>query len=281
MAEGAEVGSWRPDHLPTFWRPERPLSPSVTLCFMHVMRSGGSSFWHYLKQQFPPESYYGSDGNVRRTLLPLVAQPGCRLVRGHVPAPDLIAPFVQPLLVTMVREPLARVLSNVGYMRTRRPDFFPPNEPSRVHIEALRAASLDEFFLEPRFAGIACFYFNRMACQLLGQDPAPQTSACLAEAKRRLATFAFVGLTDQMALSLQLAAKTFQWQAPEESIRRNALMSIEPDEVFDRPQPVQSISPEARAFLSSKNQLDLELYHFASELFSQRIALAGLRVPTH
>jgi hypothetical protein len=88
----------------------------------------------------------------------------------------------------------------------------------------------------------------------------------LALAKKNLQeAFTVVGLTERFDETLLLLKNAFYW--------RNVFY-VKLNVTRSRPQS-DEISPETRCAIHEHNQLDLELYHYAQELFAEQLRRQG------
>jgi hypothetical protein len=85
----------------------------------------------------------------------------------------------------------------------------------------------------------------------------------LERAKERLASYAFIGLTERFDESLQLLRHTFNWPEAKSHIDQN----MTPGRLRR-----EELTSSAQQLLIQTHDLDLELYHFAKRLFEARLA---------
>lgn len=105
-----------------------------TYLFLHLMKTGGTTFLAHIADNFPPGSaypdsnsdptfgvdglHYGSFGRLRRAV---GTHPGYRMFAGHFPylATEIVRPDVT---ITILRDPVERAVSALRQLRAAHPD---------------------------------------------------------------------------------------------------------------------------------------------------------------
>ncbi len=97
-------------------------SPKQTpILFLHVRKAGGTSLLHFLVNQFPADAILDQASIESRQRDDLGRY---QFVAGHVSA-SIIAKFDRaPLLITCIRDPIERTLSEFAYCRSHGPEEF-------------------------------------------------------------------------------------------------------------------------------------------------------------
>jgi hypothetical protein len=225
------------------------------LIFLHAPKTGGTTMMRIIERQYPAGSVLGrydsSDGAELANLPPDELE-RLRAVGGHFRfgAHDFIAR--DTVYVTMLRDPVARVISHYHFVRQR---------PEHDQYQAATALSLRDFV---RSSGSA--EPNNDQTRLLAggmSDDHPTPDDMLAAARRNLRDgVAVVGLTEEFDRSLLLMRREFGWDRPfylrENVTRGRAHRGV--------------ISAETRRMIEDFNALDRALYEEARTLFE-----AGLR----
>jgi hypothetical protein len=203
------------------------------------------------------------------------------VVQGHLPYP-VGAILGEPLLIlTFLRDPLARVLSLFEYSRREadKPLFAKwkeGNVQSPVDLLELgfarnRQTKLlgAEFDLAPVLERYSSGELSarRALRQLQKLMPDPDRDA-LERAKERLDTIQFVGITEAFEASTRLFARTVGLKAAPEVNRINAAPAS------DRSTRMQRYPSEVLERIAELNTLDIELHQYALELFRARYAAA-------
>ena len=254
---------------------ERRRARPPRLIFLHIPKTGGTTLRQIIERQYAPTRAYfqrGGDplqaaylealrrGSLEeqtgilasrhdaelRELRAGRASGDLRLVAGHYwygLHEELPGDWVYS---TMLRDPIDRVLS----LYAHRVRYHGVDMDVETYLE--RAVDFDQHDGQTRrFAPPA------------DRQWAPCTRDHLELAEERLRTrFAIVGLTERFDESLVLMARSFGWRnlgyAP-------ALVSE------SRPRP-EDLSARARRLLERQNELDLELFGLARQLFDERVA---------
>lgn len=250
---------------------EQSLSPGDQLCFIHIMKTAGSTLTPLLDAKFHLQAICPSPAYLEE--INPAAKPGLGVeaiadlmttysfIRGNFSYRE-IAPYVKrPVYLTMIRHPIDRVISFYEYIkRIKEP---PKREDTRAAYEVLRDASsgsLLDFVCYPHPI-VQESVSNHQMRQL-----APAIDASLSDeeqfilAQKTLDSFAWVGVTERFQDSLFLLSYIFGWYP----IVEYANLKVAPD----RPQPTE-LDAETLDALMQCNQLDLKLYEQALERLDQ------------
>ncbi len=216
------------------------------LISVHIPKCGGITFEHVLRRMFGRRRlwlYYGADPSRDDSRPDRQIPAGTVCIHGHFPS-DAFDEFVpQPDLVTWLRHPVERVVSNYHHF-FRHPD--PANPCCRVLLE--RRLSLEEFAeLEP---------MRNEASRYLAGKP--------------LTAFRFVGITERFSESLEAFGAAFGVATPAEPRRENANPA--------RTTECYPISPQTHARIAALNHSDLIAYEAAAALLDRRAASARPKV---
>lgn len=250
-----------------------------TLIYLHIGKTAGVTLHQVLRRQFPPSQTFWlhrspvrgqatdatagaerdeqeaipSEGRPNRELslayvasLPREKLARLRLIEGHtifglhrcLPGPSTYS--------TLLREPVARVISGYGYIRRR------PRHPLYALSHKL---PLDEFLR----SGVALQLDNGQTRAIAG-DTTTAFGACTAElveaAKRNIEEhFAVVGLTERFDESLLLMRRAFGWTN----------MHYVPANVSRRSKSSRELDVRTRRVIEELNQLDVALYEWTRE----------------
>ncbi len=242
---------------------------TAQLVFLHVPKTAGTSFTAVLDARFREEeicpAYYWKE----LFAIPRERLQAYRLVRGHFEY--AVTELLRDVrIITMLRDPVARTVSHYRYMATLA------HHPLR---EVFAGVPLPELLEDPeigrQMVNPQVYYFGRdLDLEVLRRNLAPegpeiypwdnrpgQRELSLERARERLATAAFVGLQERFDDSLLLLAETFGWNPPAESTRLN---------VTPGRSKKDGIPGEWLEAARARNDLDMALYTFATELFEAR-----------
>ncbi|MCU0569268.1 MAG: hypothetical protein MUF49_22175, partial [Oculatellaceae cyanobacterium Prado106] len=158
-----------------------------------------------------------------------------------------------PVYLTMLRQPIERVISGYEFMRRNVPsrDEAMPN-----HVKA-NAMTLKEYVSDADNLSMANSQTRHLSSSLYKDDP----EQWLAIAQQHLQDFACFGLVERFQDSMALLAYTFGW---------NPLAEFQNLMVAPRRLKQDQLEPETLDIITQRNALDVTLYQFAQDLFEQR-----------
>jgi hypothetical protein len=230
-----------------------------TLIFLHIPKTGGTTLRHILERcyrrdqicTFKDPGFLSQIEYFKR--LPPEKRKAYRLIEGH-----LSLGFHRYLpghwsYITLLREPIARILSFYYYARSHAEHYL---------YSTLRDDLVDLRSLLKQRTAHTHEFFNLQTSMIAGDewdDPErPADRAALERAKQNLRSyFRVVGLTEEFDATLRLLSQTFGWKVGFYR-KRN---------VTRRKPHVEMLDPEVSKLLRAANALDIELYQFARELF--------------
>lgn len=249
----------------------RPLRPDERLCFLHIVKTAGSSFSHHLKNQFNAEDICPARYWPDLLAMPEKERNRYRLISGHF-AHD-IANYLDDRstrYVTMLRDPVARTISVFEYAQWFVNKAGHEHDYGRMsgHIDKFRRVMDEglEAFVMNEDPDVQLAISNTQTLMLAAGDPRVMPDKIgkemLDKAKAHLENYAYFGLTERMQHSLSLLSYTFGWR-PFRSLEVNTTPNR--SAVSDLPSRLVELIIE-------KNHLDMELYVHACELLEQRYA---------
>jgi len=235
--------------------PQYNLQPEDALYFCHIPKTAGMTFRTIVEDYFDCNEICPATLNAQIDEIPQAELEKYRLFRGHlvfVNLPELL-PNRNFVNVTVLRDPIARVISHYDYIRRT------PGDP---HYEAVSNMTIEEFSQKLTVGkvgkNIQTYYVAKTQRfhleKLSGQD-------VLEIAKESIDRFAFVGLLERFQDSLFLLSHIFGWRPILNSRKENASAAKKsyanlPASTLDR--------------LRESSQLDIELYEYAQAIFNQR-----------
>ena len=223
------------------------------LIFLHIPKTAGTTLNRIIEWQYSPFAIFTMDPyRIRATVdrfkrLPEGRRRRLQVVRGHLLYG--IHEFLPQgaTYITMLREPVARVLS-AYYFILRRP-LHPLHR--KMKREKLRVEDCLRLF--PQRQNLQCQF-------IAGVEDATVGSEHLLDVAKEnlLKSFSVVGISERFEESIVLMAKTFGWD----------FLSYENKKVSKtRPQ----IDPGVVEMIRDHNRLDGELYEFGKGLFEESL----------
>ncbi|MFM7425075.1 MAG: sulfotransferase family 2 domain-containing protein [Elainella sp.] len=244
------------------------------LYFCHIPKTAGMTFRTIIEDQFACEDVCPATLNAQLKKLSLEELRRYRLFRGHLGFSNLpsLLPDKRVINITVLREPVARVISHYDYIRRM------PGDP---HYAAVKDMTLEEF-AQRLTAGklgknIQTYHVAKTARFDLDKLSVEET---LALATDSLDQFGFVGLVERFQDSLFLLSYIFGWKPILNSRKENAAK---------QKKPLAEIPESTLAVIRANSQLDAELFQRAKATFEQRfdamvadlLAKYGSALPDH
>lgn len=235
--------------------------PATNRCiiFLHLPKTGGVTLRRTLKWKYAPEMLnFETLTKPAESLgeVPLSERRNLRVLTGHLHygVHDYIPQRCE--YITLVREPIARVVSYYYYILGHAKHWR--------HAELVRSGtSLNDFIRTSAERGVENDQTRMLSGRGAGElDAGTLGRKALDEAKRNLESFLVVGLTERFDESFILIRRALGWKFP---LYVTANVST-------RPKPASETAVE---LIRERNQLDLELYEFACGLFSAAIEHQG------
>ncbi|HEU0297488.1 MAG TPA: sulfotransferase family 2 domain-containing protein [Anaerolineales bacterium] len=260
------------------FRPAWPytLGSDEKLYFLHIAKTAGRSFENLLKRFFPTEKIiridveHGYPAN-----FPEKVFTDYQLYLGHLGHffIELFPENKRPFWITMLRNPVERVVSYYYFLRNIKPTReghiryrhqtlacalnlldFVRNDETREIIDNMQFHTLVDSEI---------LYFNNVT-GLKYQRTLGSTPELVTLVKHRLENEClFFGITEQYELSVAMLCYALNWDLPTLALDK---LNVTPDKPsFDE------IVPEVIKAIRDRVELDLEIYNFACELFERRI----------
>ncbi|HEY9663861.1 MAG TPA: sulfotransferase family 2 domain-containing protein, partial [Allocoleopsis sp.] len=231
------------------------LQDNDVLYFSHIPKTAGMTFRTIVEDQFKSEEICPATLNAQVKKLQPEDLAKYRLYRGHLGFINLpkLVPGKQIVNVTVLREPIARVISHYEYIRRM------PGDP---HYRAVKDMTLEEFAQKLTAGKVGKNIQTYHVAKTLRFDLDSLTPAETLElAKQSLDQFAFVGLVERFQDSLFLLSYIFGWKPIINTRKENAAKSKK---------PVNELPASTLEVLKENSLLDIELYDYAKEIFESR-----------
>jgi hypothetical protein len=223
------------------------------LIFLHIPKTAGTTLNRIIEWQYNPVSIYTVDPHrIRATVarfktFPEQRRRRFRVVRGHLLYG--IHEFLPQgaTYITMLRDPVARVLSSYAFILRR------PLHPLHRKLKAGRRGVEDLIRMTPHRQNLQCRFIS-------GVGVGPDCDERVLELAKENLTRAFqiVGLCERFPESLCLMIKAFGWKVPFYTNRK-----------VTKSRP--STEPKGIDMIREFNRFDLELYEFARKSFEENI----------
>jgi hypothetical protein len=248
------------------------VSPRRRFFFVHVQKAAGTALFRRLMRHFERQAIYPdpSDGDAFDVAPQIsVAQLLSRweqrrdeieIVTGHFPLATVELLDADFVTLTVLREPVDRVISQLGRFRERTPSV------GELSLEAIYEARATNIAARNHMVKMFAMTADEVAAStpelwpLL--MPVDLTSAHLARAKEQLAGVDAVGLQSRFEEFCDELQARFGWKLGD-PVHMNR--TTHPAEVSD----------DFRARIAADNALDIEFFEFASDLYERRLAERG------
>jgi len=257
--------------------------------FVHVMKTGGTSFAFQIQQHFEPDEIYPSAEDRRNALAPYASVPTMadlsaerrariRVYTGHVPylASQLLG--IDVVTLTLLRDPVDRTISMLKHVR-REFEKFGGLELDDIYDDDF----VFEHFVENNQTKVFALTQEERASAIAASSPTPAVAAHLLEpqvsagpkdrprriaindqrfeqAKSNLARVDVLGLSERYGDFLDELHTRYGWWPDGPKKPAQANISTES----------WAASPELRRRIARDNSYDMAFYEYAKELVEQR-----------
>ncbi|RMF69669.1 MAG: hypothetical protein D6742_02145, partial [Cyanobacteria bacterium J069] len=247
-----------------------PLTPADQLCYIHIPKTAGSTLTAIADAQFDVRQIAPAPRH-----LPAVtpAAQGCnpdqlkalltqyRFIRGHFSHNDIRQLLTRPVYLTVLRDPVDRVISVYEFFRRAAQRGQPPETPEYAMLmKAAAEQDLLGFVLDPNpVVQLRTSSFQtRQLATWDGDWSAVSAGDRLRSACASVDQFAWVGLTEQFQASAQLLSYRFGWYPA--AVYQNLRV------VTHKPRR-DGVAPDVIEAIAQHNALDVALYQHAKTRF--------------
>ncbi len=238
------------------------------LIFLHIWKAGGSTLNDIIERQYAGESIFTTNGaRYEESMaefqnLPSTERAAFRVLKGHMYF-GMHEYFFRPCrYITMLRDPVSRVISDYYYIwETPHHNFY----DFVVNQEKMSLQSFVSREDSPLYDNVQTRLLSGIAWQVKFGEAKPDM---LALAKENIDKhFAVVGLTERFDETLILCQLAFNWKMPFYT-KRN---------VTQKKADSSNMDAETLEVIRQYNALDIELYEYAQKRFEQQIQSYGDR----
>jgi hypothetical protein len=229
------------------------------LIFLHIPKAAGSTLHRIIEKQYEPStiftipSFYSSKEEFRQAAEFQLKE--IKVLKGHMffglhevlPNPSIY--------ITLLRDPVERIISHYYYvLRTPIHYLYKDVKTKNMSLKEYACSGLSVELDNGQTRLISGFNF------LDHSQPASQEM--LEVAKQNLKSqFAVVGIVEDFNKTLMLLKKEFGWKMPfyvKENTTKNRLLK-------------ERVSKETLAVIKKHNELDIELYRYAKDIFEDLV----------
>jgi Sulfotransferase family len=223
--------------------------------YVHIPKTAGMTFRTIVGD------YFHSHEICPATLGHLMSQinpqdlPQYRLLRGHLVYIDFRSLLPQKTLIhaTMLREPVAQLVSHYDYIRRM------PTDPDHAKVKDMTLEEFVQYFTIANLQRNTQTYHIAKAARFdIEHLPADQVFDIAIDS---LNHFAFVGLLERFQDSLFLLSYIFGWRP---------IMNTRKENAGNRTRYADRLSPATLQLIKENTQLDQQLYDYASKIFDDR-----------
>jgi hypothetical protein len=241
-----------------------------TLIFLHIPKCAGNSLIDLLQSHIPRGRIL--KGHLLHADAPGINKPFdyYRLIVGHNTYYDMSRLPVNPLYITMLRNPVDRIVSLYYFWRSHRDAYI--EQHNLIGPRMAKQLSLEDF-IECDAPEAALNIRNAQAGQFhngLRGSPGLSDEELFETARQRLDECAFVGISEEFDPSIDLLCDLFKWQRPDTLRCVNDSHVNEQEDPRYEPTERPPLADGVLERLTELNQADIRLYEVARETFKRR-----------
>jgi hypothetical protein len=241
------------------------LQPDDKLYFLHIQKTAGTALMEHIQLFFARAEIVSWHSELQNTIDDLYAY---RLYIGHA-GYKFLDKFhnIKPLWMTLLRHPVDRVISHYYFLLQLYNQDIENNRPTtQLRKLVTDSSNLHDFITNSRihFHNVQVSYLyqhGQGGFQNTEQDMPPNVLDIVKD--RLINECAFLGITDRYDDSIALLHYTFGWRPY--LMKRQKRVNV----TKDRPK-INEVDSKIIDLIIEQNQLDIELYNFAVDLFSKR-----------
>lgn len=248
--------------------PTSPESQAKPIVFIHIPKTGGTTFHSVLHRNFPPPSIYPdlsldfpTPTDYNRQFQPEIAK-NYRLIMGHYDyrISERLAEHTDIISISFLRQPIERVISLHRYWKRNNNRWSQPIFESQI-----KESTLESFLQQPLLnADTINFQTRQLAGYAWDRDyKSISEDELLEKAKFNLKNnIAAFGIMEHYDDSLYLFYHRFGWKPVKYTIQKASETKTSTDGI-----PQSTLDT-----IIAQNRLDLELYTYAQTLFAEMLA---------
>jgi len=247
----------------------KPLTDDEALIFLHIPKTAGSTLHTLLNGNFPARrvrNVFAATHDEPEVLALAALDPAAReqirLLKGHMPFGLHRYLPQRARYMTVLREPVARVISQYFYVRR--------NVQNPHHAQVISAnMSLGEFVSSGISPGMNDGHVRWLTDQIRTVPFGRTTAAALDEARANISEhFALVGMTERFDETILLLRNLLGWKHEPTYERENVARTKHKD---------VAISTADIDTVREFNQLDIQLYNECVAEFDRRVEREGVK----
>jgi len=243
-----------------------PSNPSG-IFFLHIPKAGGTTLLNIIERQYKMSEilvmydvHYSWPIKTVKQFKSLThkQQNKIKMIAGHFGYGLHNEINIGQNYITMLREPIERVVSNFKHMR---------REPTSEFSKGLSNKSLLEFVKDQNWHDLDNGQVRRL-CGIENEENVIDVGHCteemLEQAKTNLKSCKSFGIMEMFDESLLLLSKELKWKNINYKIKNSA------------PKSKEHIDAEAFELIKDLNKYDIALYKYAKDLFNNRWLTSGI-----
>jgi hypothetical protein len=218
------------------------------LIHLHMPKTAGTTLKHIIKRNIDPSVNFDvyEDHQQRKKKLIALSRKHVSCIQGHFPYGVHHFFSIPCTYITMLREPIDRIISEYYFIRSR---------PKHNQYQKVNRMSLEEYQKQPEI-------MNQQTRFISGHIENTITEVQLEQAKENIQKyFSIVGITEMFNESLFLMKKKFGW---------NDIFYEKQNVTKNRP-PKEELPASTIDSILKNNSFDVELYQFSKQLLIDQI----------